>query len=92
MVAFLGPQQPLTETQWMISCENPKLPATAKDPAVQFWTRQGGDAKSGATDYWLNVATRTPQKEAPVLGKGGIMADGMGLGKLIRVPAKEKAS
>ena len=66
----------------MISREHPVLPATSSDPAVQFWTKQ--DDKTNNTSYWLNVATRSPQKEAPVLGKGGIVADGMGLGELRR--------
>lgn len=63
----------------MTSQENPHLPSPG-DPAVQFWIRQKADAKKGGNDYWLNVATRTPQSEAPRLGRGGILADGMGLG------------
>lgn len=62
--------------------ENPVLPASTSDPAVQFWVRQKGDAKVGGGEYWLNVATRSPQKDAPNLGRGGILADGMGLGEL----------
>ena len=63
----------------MIERENPQLPdQIGKD--VQFWTRQKGT--KGGKDYWLNVATRTPQQDAPVLGRGGIIADGMGLGEL----------
>ncbi|WWC62158.1 uncharacterized protein I303_104750 [Kwoniella dejecticola CBS 10117] len=65
--------------KWMIDRENPKLPATPKDKAVQFWIKQKGDHK----DYYLNVATKTPQYDEPVLGKGGIIADGMGLGKTL---------
>jgi SWI/SNF-related matrix-associated actin-dependent regulator of chromatin subfamily A3 len=65
--------------KWMIDHEDPKLPKTPEDTAVQFWTRQKGSGK-GASDYWLNVATKTPQAETPVLGRGGIVADGMGLG------------
>lgn len=67
--------------QWMIGQENPKLPATPEDSAVQFWAKQKGDPKAGGGEYWLNVATRTPQKDTPKLGRGGILADGMGLGK-----------
>ncbi|ODO09326.1 hypothetical protein I350_02926 [Cryptococcus amylolentus CBS 6273] len=67
--------------QWMIGRENPKLPAAPEDPAVQFWVRQKG--AGGRNDYWLNVATRTPQTLTPVLGRGGIIADGMGLGKTL---------
>ena len=65
----------------MLSKEHPKLPSGVLDAPVQFWTRQAA-AGGGGSEYWLNVATRTPQKEEPVLGRGGIMADGMGLGKL----------
>lgn len=67
----------------MVSHENPKLPSKIGDDAVQFWTRQKGSR--GQSDYWLNVATKTPQDDTPVLGRGGIMADGMGLGELVLV-------
>ena len=69
--------------QWMLSKEHPTLPSGVSQAPVQFWTRQtAGSSGGGGLEYWLNVATRTPQKEKPVLGRGGIMADGMGLGKL----------
>lgn len=68
--------------KWMIDHENPKLPTTPDETAVQFWTRQKG-GRNGS-DYWLNVATKTPQSDTPVLGRGGIVADGMGLGELVR--------
>lgn len=63
----------------MITRENPQLPKSPADPAVQFWVKQKGVGNK--PDYWLNVATKTPQSEAPQLGRGGIIADGMGLGK-----------
>ncbi|ORY32870.1 SNF2 family N-terminal domain-domain-containing protein [Naematelia encephala] len=69
--------------QWMISRENPKLPSSPSDPPVQFWVRQNPEAKGNGKPYWLNVATRTPQTETPELGRGGIIADGMGLGKTL---------
>ncbi|CAD6586976.1 MAG: hypothetical protein TREMPRED_004617 [Tremellales sp. Tagirdzhanova-0007] len=72
--------------QWMLSKEHPKLPSGVLDAPVQFWTRQAA-AGGGGSEYWLNVATRTPQKEEPVLGRGGIMADGMGLGKTLSILA-----
>jgi SWI/SNF-related matrix-associated actin-dependent regulator of chromatin subfamily A3 len=65
--------------RWMIERENPKLPTSATED-VQFWTRQIGQ---GGKAYWLNVATKTPQQATPVLGRGGIIADGMGLGKTL---------
>lgn len=66
----------------MIEHENPKLPTKVSDPAVQFWVKQAAQSARG-NEYWLNVATRTPQAEDPVLGRGGIIADGMGLGKTL---------
>lgn len=63
----------------MLSQEHPKLPSIPTDSPVQFWTRQKAEGPAGK-EYWLNVATRTPQTETPVLGRGGIIADGMGLG------------
>ena len=71
------------DQKWMIKQEDPKLPS-AGDPAVQFWIRQKADPKKGGQDYWLNVATKTPQKDDPRLGRGGILADGMGLGERCR--------
>ncbi|WVQ99528.1 hypothetical protein IAU59_006664 [Kwoniella sp. CBS 9459] len=67
--------------QWMIARENPVSPKKPSDPQVQFWTRQSGQNKT--PDYYLNVATRTPQYDEPELGRGGIIADGMGLGKTL---------
>jgi SWI/SNF-related matrix-associated actin-dependent regulator of chromatin subfamily A3 len=63
----------------MLTQEHPKLPTTPSDTPVQFWTRQKAEGPTGK-EYWLNVATRTPQSETPILGRGGIIADGMGLG------------
>lgn len=63
----------------MIEHENPKLPAKPEDNAVQFWKKSKGSP--GRPDYWLNAATMMPQQDDPELGKGGIIADGMGLGE-----------
>lgn len=63
----------------MIERENPKLPTKISDPAVQFWVKQAPQTPRGK-EHWLNVATRSPQVETPILGRGGILADGMGLG------------
>lgn len=65
--------------RWMIDHEHPKLPKLG-EPAVQFWSKQKGKGKG--SEYWLNAATKTPQEADPELGRGGIIADGMGLGKL----------
>lgn len=75
----------------MLAKEHPQLPKTPADAAVQFWTKQKVEGSSGQ-EYWLNVATRTPQSETPVLGRGGIIADGMGLGKTLTVLALVLAS
>ena len=75
----------------MLSKEHPQLPKSPSDPAVQFWTRQKAEVPNGV-EYWLNVATRTPQSETPTLGRGGIIADGMGLGKTLTVLALVLAS
>lgn len=60
--------------------ENPALP-TGEDH-VQLWQK-----KSGGVPHWLNIATRTPAAIAnpPALGRGGIMADAMGLGKTLTI-------
>lgn len=63
--------------RWMIDHEHPKLPKLG-EPAVQFWSKQ----KNTSGEYWLNAATKTPQEADPELGRGGIIADGMGLGEL----------
>lgn len=65
----------------MIGQEHPKLPTLTTDQPVQFWLRHEPDKKDAKSKpYWLNVATRTPQTDTPILGRGGILADGMGLG------------
>lgn len=64
--------------RWMIDHEHPKLPKIG-EPAVQFWSKQKGKGKNSG--YWLNAATKTPQEADPELGRGGIIADGMGLGE-----------
>lgn len=69
--------------RWMIDHEHPKLPKLG-EPAVQSWSRQKGKGKSG--EYWLNAATKTPQEANPELGRGGIIADGMGLGEFLFRP------
>ncbi|KAF8588628.1 hypothetical protein K439DRAFT_1651796 [Ramaria rubella] len=60
--------------QWCLERENPLLPQKETDNPVQFWQFKG---------YYLNIATKTPQQAPPVLGRGGLMADAMGLGKTL---------
>ncbi|KAG8892575.1 hypothetical protein FRB99_002625, partial [Tulasnella sp. 403] len=53
--------------------------------AVQLWKLEG----CGDEMHYYNLATRTPRKieDAPVLGRGAIMADSMGLGKTLTMLA-----
>ncbi|EJU03956.1 hypothetical protein DACRYDRAFT_87309 [Dacryopinax primogenitus] len=63
--------------QWCIDREHPEQHLAKKetDPPVQFWQLK----KTGKQV----LATQTPQAEKPLLGKGGIVADAMGLGKTL---------
>ncbi|KAG2015673.1 DNA repair protein RAD5, variant 2 [Coprinopsis cinerea AmutBmut pab1-1] len=70
--------------QWCIDRENPKLPTKESDPPVQFWQFRKGNNN---TPYYLNIATKTPQREPPQLGKGALCADAMGLGKTLTMIA-----
>ncbi|KZT56200.1 hypothetical protein CALCODRAFT_497639 [Calocera cornea HHB12733] len=67
--------------KWCIDREHPEdhLPKMEGDQPVQFWQLR----KTGNQTYWFNLATQTPQAEKPIVGKGGIMADAMGLGKTL---------
>ncbi|KAL1411453.1 hypothetical protein Q8F55_002409 [Vanrija albida] len=67
--------------QWMVEHENPVLPKKVGDAPVQFWARHAPEGKT--QEYWVNIATKTPQVDNPTLGRGGIIADGMGLGKTL---------
>lgn len=60
--------------------ESPALPTG--DDHVQLWQR-----KTSPMPHWLNRATLTPQaiNSPPELGRGGIMADSMGLGKTLTI-------
>ncbi|KAI5889386.1 uncharacterized protein SCHCODRAFT_02585708 [Schizophyllum commune H4-8] len=69
--------------QWAIEHEYPKLPASEKDPPVQFWQYK----QMAGRPYYYNLATKTPQSTAPTLGKGALCADAMGLGKTLTMIA-----
>ncbi|KAF8210396.1 SNF2 family N-terminal domain-containing protein [Mycena galopus ATCC 62051] len=69
--------------QWALERENPVLPKTESDKPVQFWQFK----KNGAKAYYFNLATKTPQETPPVLGRGALCADSMGLGKTLTILA-----
>lgn len=69
--------------QWAIQRENPKLPASEQDKPVQFWQYR----KIGKKAFYYNLATNTPQEAPPVLNRGAICADSMGLGKTLTMIA-----
>ncbi|KAJ7045638.1 SNF2 family N-terminal domain-containing protein [Mycena alexandri] len=69
--------------QWAVERENPVLPTREGDPVVQFWQLK----KNGPKTYYFNLATKTPQETAPILGRGALCADAMGLGKTLTMLA-----
>ncbi|THV02370.1 hypothetical protein K435DRAFT_963104 [Dendrothele bispora CBS 962.96] len=69
--------------KWCIEREYPKLPTKETDRPVQFWELKNRQGEK----YYYNVATKTPQKIAPLLGRGAIVADAMGLGKTLTMLA-----
>ncbi|KAI0633366.1 SNF2 family N-terminal domain-containing protein [Trametes polyzona] len=69
--------------KWCIDHEYPVLPRSEEDKPVQFWQLRKGPGKS----YYFNIATKTPQEAAPVLGRGALCADSMGLGKTLTMIA-----
>ncbi|KAG7446219.1 uncharacterized protein BT62DRAFT_103756 [Guyanagaster necrorhizus] len=69
--------------QWCIEREYPVLPKKEIDKPVQFWQLR----KDGNKTYYYNVATKTPQTSPPILGRGALFADGMGLGKTLTMIA-----
>ncbi|KAI0160917.1 SNF2 family N-terminal domain-containing protein [Hypoxylon sp. FL1284] len=63
---------------WMVSKENPQLPAAGSNEVVQLWKRTADD---NFTNIVSNHLTNTP----PKLASGGVLADDMGLGKTLQV-------
>ncbi|KAF9066155.1 SNF2 family N-terminal domain-containing protein [Rhodocollybia butyracea] len=70
--------------QWCIEHEYPQLPKKEDDKPVQFWKFKKGDRN---TSFYYNLATNTPQQQAPSLGRGALFADAMGLGKTLTMIA-----
>ncbi|KAF8342156.1 SNF2 family N-terminal domain-containing protein [Cantharellus anzutake] len=71
----------LQALKWCIDRENPVLPTSASQPSEQFWRY---DESTGKPLY-LNVESNqpVPVSRPPVLGRGAILADAMGLGKTL---------
>jgi SWI/SNF-related matrix-associated actin-dependent regulator of chromatin subfamily A3 len=81
--------------KWCIERENPVMPQKDTDEPVQFWKLQSSNGKVSKLDlmidcvltlhkkYYYNIATKTPlsTNSKPLLGRGAICADAMGLGK-----------
>ncbi|KZT00465.1 uncharacterized protein LAESUDRAFT_553779 [Laetiporus sulphureus 93-53] len=65
--------------QWCIEREYPVLPKKEEDKPVQFWQLK----KTAGKTFYYNVVTKTPQQNPPVLGRGALCADSMGLGKTL---------
>ncbi|KAF9451964.1 hypothetical protein P691DRAFT_772701 [Macrolepiota fuliginosa MF-IS2] len=70
--------------QWCIDREHPILPTKESDKPVQFWQYR---TVNGKQPYYFNLATKTPQNQPPVLGRGALCADAMGLGKTLTMIA-----
>ncbi|KAI0779816.1 SNF2 family N-terminal domain-containing protein [Fomes fomentarius] len=68
--------------KWCIDREYPMLPQKETDKPVQFW-----QLRKGHKVHYYNIATKTPQETAPVLGRGALCADSMGLGKTLTMLA-----
>ncbi|TFK54077.1 hypothetical protein OE88DRAFT_1695204 [Heliocybe sulcata] len=69
--------------KWCLEKEYPVLPKKESDKPVQFWQLR----KSGGRSFYFNVATKTPQEAPPLLGRGALVADSMGLGKTLTMLA-----
>ncbi|KAF8135787.1 SNF2 family N-terminal domain-containing protein [Boletus edulis] len=72
---------PSQALQWCIGHEYPKLPTKEEDSPIQFWQYR----KVGNKPYYFNLATKSPQDigSPPILGRGALVADSMGLGKTL---------
>ncbi|GAA6041170.1 hypothetical protein JCM8097_004150 [Rhodosporidiobolus ruineniae] len=69
---------------WMIRMEHPELPRSTEDKPVQLWQKKK-DLENKT--FWYNIATNAPQRDKPILKRGGILADEMGLGKTMQTIA-----
>ncbi|KAF8967874.1 SNF2 family N-terminal domain-containing protein [Flammula alnicola] len=69
----------------LLKHQNPTLPKKEMDKPVQFWQLR----KQGNKVIFLSpfFATKTPQETPPLLGRGALCADAMGLGKTLTMIA-----
>ena len=68
---------------WLLEKENPQLPRHGSDDAVQLWK-----ASKQHKEVFTNVATNFSVKGIkPVLARGGILSDDMGMGKTLEMIA-----
>ena len=65
---------------WMIKAEHRRVSKTEGTLRGLWQTRKDGRGKA----YYFNVASRKAKRIAPVLPRGGINSDSMGLGKTIQ--------
>ncbi|KAF4598505.1 hypothetical protein EYR38_006909 [Pleurotus pulmonarius] len=81
---------------WCLQHENPVLPKKETDKPVQMWQLRKIDKKvkmkvslSNRDTHMLLVAAHTPRAldSPPTLGRGGLCADSMGLGKTLTMLA-----
>ncbi|KAJ3534925.1 hypothetical protein NMY22_g6710 [Coprinellus aureogranulatus] len=75
----------LQALQWCIDKENPVLPTKESDAPVQFWQFKKNPVTGKS--FYFNLATKSPQEATPVLGKGALVGDAMGLGKTLTMIA-----
>ncbi|KAJ8696722.1 hypothetical protein PTI98_006569 [Pleurotus ostreatus] len=71
---------------WCLQHENPILPKKETDKPVQMWQLRKIDNKKS---IYYNLAAHTPRAldSPPALGRGGLCADSMGLGKTLTMLA-----
>ncbi|KAL9937684.1 hypothetical protein V8E36_003229 [Tilletia maclaganii] len=69
---------------YMIRQEHPILPQKKSDPTVALWKKT---RKVFGENVYVNIATSKRSRNPGPLPRGGILADGMGLGKTLQVLA-----
>eukprot|EP00698_Gefionella_okellyi_P006269 TRINITY_DN15654_c0_g1_i1.p1 TRINITY_DN15654_c0_g1~~TRINITY_DN15654_c0_g1_i1.p1 ORF type:complete len:931 (-),score=182.33 TRINITY_DN15654_c0_g1_i1:60-2561(-) len=65
---------------WLLERENPSLDGHGADAC--FWEKR---PQPNGSVVWYNSATNSAVKDPPVLCKGGILSDDMGMGKSLQI-------